>query len=48
MAGGSIPGSRVPTSSGSELLTREMRRLHALEYQRMIDAGAFDEDERVA
>ncbi len=35
------------TSVGSELLTREMRRLHAAEYHRMIDAGVFDEDERV-
>jgi Uma2 family endonuclease len=35
------------TSAGSEILAREMRRLHAAEYHRMIEAGVFDEDERV-
>ncbi len=35
------------TTAGGELLTREMRRLHAGEYHRMIEAGVFDEDERV-
>jgi Uma2 family endonuclease len=30
-----------------DLLSREMRRLHLPEYHRMLEAGVFDEDERV-
>src|SRR5262245_66647084 len=30
-----------------ELLSREMRLLHVREYHRMIEAGIFEEDERV-
>jgi Uma2 family endonuclease len=37
----------IATSGSSDLLGREMRRLHLHEYHRMIEAGVFDEDEGV-
>ena len=34
-------------ADGIQLLARDLRRLHVGEYHRMIEAGVFDEDERV-
>lgn len=44
---GCYHGRVTASAAGSDLLTREMRRLGAEEYHRMIDAGVLDEDERV-
>ncbi len=37
----------VASPLGAEILGRDMRRLRSPEYHRMVEAGVFDEDERV-